>query len=99
MKKIDVLENELYGCIYTIPRLKNYDKIWSKISSDKEILKEAITITRDKFDENDTVVAPTICYSILFDYEQVDKEIYIVIEILQELLWMEHLMVETHSYL
>lgn len=76
MKKIDVLENELYGCIYTIPRLKNYDKIWSKISSDKEILKEAITITRDKFDENDTVVAPTICYSILFDYEQVDKEIY-----------------------
>ena len=76
MKKIDVLENELYGCIYTIPRLKNYDKIWSKISSDKEILKEAITITRDKFDENDTVVAPTICYSILFDYEQVDKEVY-----------------------
>lgn len=76
MKKIDALENELYGCIYTIPRLKNYDKIWSKISSDKEILKEAITITRDKFDENDTVVAPTICYSILFDYEQVDKEIY-----------------------
>ena len=76
MKKIDVLENELYGCIYTIPRLKNYDKIWSKISSDKEILKEAITITRDKFDENDTVVAPTICYSMLFDYEQVDKEVY-----------------------
>ncbi len=76
MKKIDVLENELYGCIYTIPRLKNYDKIWSKISNDKEILKEAITITRDKFDENDTVVAPTICYSILFDYEQVDKEVY-----------------------
>ena len=76
MKKIDVLENELYGCIYTIPRLKNYDKIWSKISSDKEILKEAITITRDKFDERDTVVAPTICYSILFDYEQVDKEVY-----------------------
>lgn len=76
MKKIDVLENELYGCIYTIPRLKNYDKIWSKISSDKEILKEAITITRDKFDERDTVVAPTICDSILFNHEEVDKEVY-----------------------
>lgn len=76
MKKIDVLENELYGCIYTIPRLKNYDKIWSKISSDKEILKEAITITRDKFDERDTVVAPTICDSILFNHEEVDRDIY-----------------------
>ena len=76
MKKIAVLENELYGCIYTIPRLKNYDKIWSKISSDKEILKEAITITRDKFDERDTVVAPTICDSILFNHEEVDRDIY-----------------------
>ena len=76
MKKIDVLENELYGCIYTIPRLKNYNKIWSKISSDKEILKEAITITRDKFDERDTVVAPTICDSILFNHEEVDRDIY-----------------------
>lgn len=76
MKKIDVLENELYGCIYTIPRFKNYDKIWSKISSDKEILKEAITITRDKFDERDTVVAPTICDSILFNHEEVDRDIY-----------------------
>lgn len=76
MKKIDVLENELYGCIYTIPRLKNYDKIWSKISSDKEILKEAITITRDKFDERDTVIAPTICDSILFNHEEVDRDIY-----------------------
>lgn len=76
MKKIDVLENELYGCIYTIPRLKNYDKIWSKISSDKEILKEAITITRDKFDERDIVVAPTICDSILFNHEEVDRDIY-----------------------
>ena len=76
MKKIDVLENELYGCIYTIPRLKNYDKIWSKISSDKEILKEAIVITRDKFDERDTVVAPTICDSILFNHEEVDRDIY-----------------------
>lgn len=76
MKKIDVLENELYGCIYTIPRLKNYDNIWSKISSDKEILQEAITITRDKFDERDTVVAPTICDSILFNHEEVDRDIY-----------------------
>lgn len=76
MKKIDALDNELYGCVYGIPRKGNYNDIWSKISSDKEVLKEAIVITRDKFDERDTVVAPTICDSILFNHEEVDRDIY-----------------------
>ena len=76
MKKIDALDNELYGCVYGIPRKGNYNDIWFKISSDKEVLKEAIVITRDKFDERDTVVAPTICDSILFNHEEVDRDIY-----------------------
>ena len=76
MKKIDVLDNELYGSVYGVPRKGNYNDIWSKISSDKEVLKEAIGITRDKFNERDTVVAPTICDSILFNHEEVDKDVY-----------------------
>lgn len=76
MKKIDALDNELYGCVYGVPRKGNYNDIWFKISSDKGVLKEAIVITRDKFDERDTVVAPTICDSILFNHEEVDRDIY-----------------------
>lgn len=76
MEKIDALDNELYGCVYGVPRKGNYNDIWPKISSDKEALKEAIVVTRDKFDERDTVVAPTICDSILFNHEEVDREVY-----------------------
>lgn len=76
MEKIDALDNELYGCVYGVPRKGNYNDIWPKISSDKEALKEAIVVTRDKFDERDTVVAPTICDSILLNHEEVDREVY-----------------------
>lgn len=76
MKKIDVLDNELYGSVYGVPRKGNYNDIWSKINSDKEVLKEAIGITRDKFNERDTVIAPTICDSILFNHEEVDRDVY-----------------------
>lgn len=76
MEKIDALDNELYGCVYGVPRKGNYNDIWPKISSDKEALKEAIVVTRDKFDERDTVVAPTICDSILFNHEEIDREVY-----------------------
>ena len=76
MKKIDVLDNELYGSVYGVPRKGNYNDIWSKINSDKEVLKESISITRDKFNERDTVIAPTICDSILFNHEEVDRDVY-----------------------
>ena len=40
------------------------------------MLKEAIKLCKDKFNERDTVKAPTIAEQVLYDYQNVDKNIY-----------------------
>ena len=76
MVNIDVLDNELYNSIYVYPRIGDYKKIWTKIRSNKEILEEAIQVTKDKFGERYIVKGLSIAELILLDYENVDSNIY-----------------------
>lgn len=76
MIDVEKYDNELYKSIYGNPRVGNYNEIWNKIKNDPEILKEAVEVIRDKFDENDIVKGLTICDSMLIDYENVDSVAY-----------------------
>lgn len=76
MVDIDKLEHELYKTIYIDKSRTKYLELWSKIRQNNELLKEAIKLCKDKFNERDTVKAPTIAERVLYDYQNVDKDIY-----------------------
>ena len=76
MVDIEKLDDALYKSIYGIPRTGDYNEIWSKIKSNPEVLREAVQVKRDKFDENDIVKGLTICDSMLMDYNFVDEVAY-----------------------
>ena len=76
MVDIEKLDDVLYKSIYGRPRAGDYNEIWSKIKSNPEVLREAVQVKRDKFDENDIVKGLTICDSMLIDYNSVDEVAY-----------------------
>ena len=76
MVNIDMIDKELYNSIYISPRIGDYKEIWTRIRSNKEILKEAIQVTKDKFGDKDVVKSLSIAEFILLDYENVDSNIY-----------------------
>jgi len=76
MVDIKILDNELYNSVYGIPKVGNYNEIWSKIKNNPEVLRKAVQIKRDKFDERDIVKGSTISDAILIDYESVDEIAY-----------------------
>ncbi len=73
MKKLD---DELYRAMYGKPRVGDVAAIWGKIRNNPEVLKEAIKITRNKWNNGDTVEGMTICDAMLIDYPHVNKEVY-----------------------
>ena len=73
---IEKIDNELYASIYGKPRRGNVEEIWNRIKNDKELLREAVKVEKDKFNERDIVKGLTICDMMLTDYEEVDKEVY-----------------------
>ena len=76
MVNIDMIDNELYNSIYVYPKIGDYKEVWSRIKNNKEVLRGAIQITKDKFGERDTVKGLSIAEFILLDYENVDSNIY-----------------------
>lgn len=76
MIEIEKLDDELYKAAYGLPRVGNYDEIWGRIKNNPEILREAVEVKRDKFNERDIVKGLTISDSILCDYESVDLVAY-----------------------
>lgn len=70
------IENEYYKARYCSFNKDMALEIWDKIKNNKELLKWAITKTRDKFDEKDFVNGLAICEGILLDYKSVDEDIY-----------------------
>ena len=76
MVDIEKLDDELYKSVYGRPIVGNYDEIWARIKSNPEILREAVKVERDKFDENDIVKGLTICDAMLIDYKSVDEVAY-----------------------
>lgn len=76
MVDIEKLDDALYKSIYGITRVGDYNEIWSRIKSNPEVLREAVQVKRDKFDEHDIVKGLTICDSMLIDYNSVDEVAY-----------------------
>ena len=76
MVNIDTIDKELYNSIYVSPRIGDYKEIWTRIRGNKEILKEAIQVIKDKFGDKDVLKSHSITEFILLDYENVDSNIY-----------------------
>lgn len=76
MVNIDTIDKELYNSIYVSPRIGDYKEIWTRIRGNKEILKEAIQVIKDKFGDKDVLKSHSITEFILLDYENVDSSIY-----------------------
>lgn len=75
MVDIDKIDHELYRIIYIEKNRTKFLEFWKEIRQNDNILKEAITFCKDRFN-NDSVKSLTICEQILYDYENVNKEIY-----------------------
>lgn len=73
---IQKIDNELYASIYGKPIRGNFEEIWNRIKNDKLILKEAVKVEKDKFNEYDIVKGLTICDMMLSNYKEVDIEAY-----------------------
>lgn len=81
MENLEKLSNELYGARYGIPifdnvGIDNVEKKWCQIKEKPEILREAIKIKRDKWNEGDILNSSIIADCMLIDYESVDKIAY-----------------------
>lgn len=76
MVDIEKLDDELYKSIYGRPKIRDYNEIWARIKSNQEVLREAVQVKRDKFDESDIVKGLTICDAMLIDYKSVDEVAY-----------------------
>ena len=75
MVDIEKLDNELYGATYG--RISDdYNEIWARIKNNPEVLREAVQVKKDKFNESDIVKGLTICDAMLIDYESVDEVAY-----------------------
>ena len=76
MENIRKIDDKLYGAIYDICSPYSKEEVWNEIKDDKSILKEAIKVERDKFDEGDILKGIAIANCILRDYNSIDKDIY-----------------------
>lgn len=76
MEQMKELENQFYKARYGLPKEGNEITIWEEIKKSPEVLREAVKIKRNKWDNGDIVSGLTICDAILKDYESVDQEAY-----------------------
>ncbi len=76
MLDIKKLDDELYIARYGLPKVGDANVIWSRIKRNKEVLREAVQIKRDKFDKKDIVKGLAIADAMLIDYESVDEVAY-----------------------
>ena len=75
MIDIKEIDKELYYQRYIRKDYDKLNKLWNKVKSNKELLEEAIQITKNKFGE-DTLKSLSICECMLITYDKVDKEVY-----------------------
>ena len=76
MTNIEKLDDELYTAAYIESSQEKYTKIWNQIKSNPAILKEAVEVVRDRFDERDIVKGLAISEAMLMEYDSVDQEAY-----------------------
>jgi len=75
MIDIKEIDKELYYQKYRKKDFNKLNELWDKVKSNKEILEEAIKITKNKFGE-DTLKSLSICECMLITYDKVDEEVY-----------------------
>ncbi len=75
MDRVLKLDNELYAALYCNPPQGDAKEIWERIRMDKEALKDAVTVVKNKWNE-EKVKGEAIAEQILLDYETVDKNCY-----------------------
>lgn len=76
MIDIEKIDSELYKAKYITKKQEQEKEIWNKIKNNQEILREAVKVIRDKFDEQDIVKGVTIAEQMLIFYDSIDKISY-----------------------
>ncbi len=76
MENIEKLDNELYQAMYGIPQSGDPDSMWAGIKNNPNILREAVKVKKDKWNEKDIVTGLTIASAMLIDYKEVDQVAY-----------------------
>ena len=76
MLEIDKLDDKLYTAMYGLPKTGDVYTIWEQMKSNPEILREAVKIKRNKWDNGDLVNGLAICDAMLTDYCNVDQAAY-----------------------
>lgn len=76
MVDIEKIDDELYKAAYIIKEASNCNEVWEKIKSSSNILREAVQVKKDKYNEKDTVNGLAICDFMLRDYDVVDEVAY-----------------------
>lgn len=75
MMDIKEIDKELYYQRYIKKDFDKLNKLWGKVKGNKELLEEAIKLTKNKFGE-DTLKSLIICECMLITYDKVDSEVY-----------------------
>lgn len=75
MIDIKEIDKELYYQRYIRKDYDKLNKLWNEVKSNKELLEEAIQITKNKFGE-DTLKSLSVCECMLITYDSVDNKVY-----------------------
>lgn len=75
MENIEELENDLYIAIHGTQQKGNAAEIWNKIKKNTEVLREAVEIRKNKWNQ-DRVTCLTIAETMLIDYKDLDPVAY-----------------------
>lgn len=75
MTNIKEIDKELYYQKYIKKDYEKLNTLWNQVKDNKELLEEAIIVTKNKFGE-DTLESLIICELMLITYDSVDNEIY-----------------------
>lgn len=76
MTNLKEIDNKLYYIINVTKNVDEYNKIWIELKNNKELLKEAVEVVKDKYNERDIVKGLSISECILRHPNLVDKDIY-----------------------
>ena len=78
MENVREMDDKLYGAVYDhcSPYKNKVEELWDEIRQDNDLLKEAIKVERDRFDQDDILKGITIARCMLIGYDKVDKDVY-----------------------
>lgn len=75
MVDIKEIDKKLYYQRYIKKDFAKLNKLWNEVKTNKELLEEAIKVTKNRFGE-DTLQSLIICECMLTTYDSIDNEVY-----------------------